>query len=82
LSSVFFRKIENFSNHYNRGESGTGQRAWLSPALRDVQRAEPWAVCPNCGGEQYSFDGMVPVGGGLWCAVCAAGQEREEKNEL
>ena len=54
----------------------------LYPPLRDVQQMTPWAYCPRCGGEQYSYDIMVPVGGGLWCAACAAGRDTEEdRNE-
>ncbi len=53
---------------------------WLRLPSRDAQQAPPAAVCPRCGSEQYSLDTMAGVGGGFWCAACAAERETEEES--
>lgn len=74
------RKLKFLKNIFLERKKCTGNLARLYPPLRDAQQLAPAAVCPNCGGEQYSYDIMLPVGGGLWCAACA-GEETQEEAE-
>lgn len=80
MSSRKCKKIEKISKEKERRET-TEEFARLYPPLRDAQQCMPKGVCPRCGREQYRYDRMIPVGGGLWCAACAAREEEERTKQ-